>query len=111
MGEQFQSTPMPGFDPALPAPLVLPKVEGQPAMVICTAETFLPEPKDYRILSELKMPVGYTDGRTVVYLAIDNGQLEVLFPAEGAPPALDQAKFQALLDRMQAAMRGQNKPR
>jgi hypothetical protein len=110
-GDQYQRTPMPGFDPALPAPLVLPKVDGQPAMIICTVGTFLPEPKDYRILIELKMPVGYTDGRTIVYLGIDNGQLEFLFPAEGAPAALDQAKAQALLDRMQTAIQDQNKPR
>ena len=109
MGDQLQRTPMPGFDPAKPGPLALPKVGGQMGMILCSGGTVLPEPKDYRVPAELKMPIGYTDGQKEFYLAADNGQLEFLFDTEGPPP-IDQAKAQALLDQMQKAM-AQSKPR
>jgi hypothetical protein len=110
MGSEYQRTPMPGFDPAMPGPLILPEVDGQPSMVICAGASLLPEPKDYRVLNELRLPVGYTDGKAMVFLVIDRGQLKFAFPTEGAA-SLDQLKAQAMLDQMQTAMQDEISPR
>ena len=102
-GDRFARVPLPGFDPSSPAPLSVETPEGGTALILCRRGTIFPEPTDYRVPSELHLPLAITDERRVLYLEIVDGRLQASLRRGRASPDED-AEVMARVDEMQAAM-------
>ena len=105
-GDRYARVPLPGFDPASPAPLSVAKPEGGSALILCRRATVLPELSDYRVPAELHLPLALTDERRVLYLEIVDGRLQASLRRGQASPE-QEAELKARVDQMQAALQGQ----
>ena len=95
---------MRNFDPSNKA---VPLYPANPAdsidAVICERKSLVPEPTDYRVISEMRMPLAIRSGGVTVWLGAENGRLSVQVPA-GAVNAADQQAIKARVDELQKAM-------
>ena len=106
VGSQFTRTPLPGFDPATAAaPLSVPHAQGATALVLCHRGTIFPEPMDYRVPAEARVPLAITDDRRVLQLDLVDGRLGATFRRGSATPD-EEAEVKARVEAMQAAMQG-----
>jgi hypothetical protein len=100
---QYAETPLPGFDPAVTS-LPLPAVTAPGAvMIACIRTTIVPEVTDYRVLTELRLPLSIRAGQKTLFLGASGGKLQVGVPEGEATPE-DTKAVQARLDEMNAAM-------
>lgn len=95
---------MRSFDPSNKA---VPLYPADPAekieAVMCERKTLVPEPTDYRVISEMRLPLAIRSGTVTVWLGAENGRLSVQIPA-GAVSAADQQAIKARVDELQTAM-------
>jgi len=102
-GGQYAEQPLPGFEPALTS-LALPAIEAANAvMVVCLRTTIIPEVTDYRVLTELHLPLSIRAGNKTLFLGVSAGKLQAGFP-DGQATAEDAKVVQDRLDEMTAAM-------
>ena len=103
-GDQYAETTVPGFEPALTS-LPLPAVVAPGAvMVVCNRTTIIPEVTDYRVLSELRLPLSIRAGRRTVFIGVSGGRLQIGTP-DGQTVTPEETKaLQDRLDQMQTAM-------
>ena len=102
-GDKYAETPLAGFDPAATGQ-PLPAVTAAGAvMVVCTRTTIVPEVTDYRVLTELRLPLSITAGGKTLFLGASGGRLQAGAPGGQLSPE-DSAAVSARLDQMEAAM-------
>jgi hypothetical protein len=101
-GGQYAETPLVGFDPALTS-IPLPAVPAGAVMVVCNRATIIPEVTDYRVLTELRLPLSIRSGPKTLFLGAAGGKLQVGLPEGQATPE-DTKAVQDRLDEMQSAM-------
>jgi len=101
LGDQFVRSPLLSFDPSDTAKsLSLPQVDGTPSAVICNRSSIIPQPTDYRVLTELKLPLFIKVDQRAITLVIVNGQLQTMIAAGTLLPGEAEA-LQARLNEMQ----------
>jgi hypothetical protein len=106
-GDQNVETPLPGFDPGKNTPL--PPSAGGIA-VVCTRATIIPEVSDYRVLSEMHLPLMINARSKTILLRLSGGGVELGMP-EGQEATPDETKaLKDRLDQMAAAMRAKGPP-
>jgi hypothetical protein len=99
----YAETPLPGFDPAITS-APLPAVTMPNAiMVICNRATIIPEVTDYRVLTELRLPLAIRTGSKTVLLGASGGKLQVGLP-DGQVSPEDAKALEDRLAEMQTAM-------
>jgi hypothetical protein len=102
-GDQNLQTPLPGFDPGRNTPL--PPVPPNGVAVVCNRATIIPEVADYRVLSEMRLPLMINGGSKTILLRLSGGGVELGMP-EGQEATPEETKaLKARLDQMAAAMR------
>jgi hypothetical protein len=99
----YSETPLAGFDPArtsapLPAVTAINAV-----MVVCDRTTIIPEVTDYRILTELRLPLSIRAGQKALFLGAAGGKLQVGLP-DGAVTPEETKVIEDRLAEMQTAM-------
>jgi hypothetical protein len=72
-------------------------------MVVCNRATIIPEVTDYRVLTELRLPLSIRSGPKTLFLGAAGGKLQVGLPEGQATPE-DTKAVQDRLDEMQSAM-------
>jgi hypothetical protein len=103
VGAQYAETPLAGFDPAVTtAPLPAVTAPGA-VMVVFLRTTIVPEVTDYRVLTELRLPLSIKAGQKTLFLGASGGRLQVGTPGGEISPE-DAAAVHARLDQMDAAM-------
>jgi hypothetical protein len=102
--DQFTLVELPDFDPAvLSVPLVPPSPAENASAVICQRTTIVPLPDDYRVLTEMHLPLALSTDHATPWLMIEAGQLKVQFKDGEASPE-EMRALQARLDEMQTAL-------
>ena len=71
--------------------------------VMCERKTLIPEPTDYRVISEMHVPLAIRSDAVTVWLGAENGRLVVQVPA-GAVNDADQRAIKARVDELQKTM-------
>lgn len=100
---QYVETPLPGFDPAVTSQ-PLPAVTAPGAvMIVCIRTTIIPEVTDYRVLTELRLPLSIRAGPKTLFLGAAGGKLQIGVP-EGEATAEETKALRARLDEMNAAI-------
>ncbi|MGZ3276716.1 MAG: hypothetical protein ACXU82_01430 [Caulobacteraceae bacterium] len=103
---QYAEAPLAGFDPAVTtAPLPAVSAAGA-VMVVCNRATIIPEVTDYRVLTELRLPLSIRAGSKTLFLGASGGKLQVGMP-EGQATAEDTKAVQDRMDQMETAMQAQ----
>ncbi len=91
------------FDPAVTSK-PLPAVTAPGAvMIMCVRPTIVPEITDYRVLTELRLPLSINTGQRTLLLGASAGKLQIGLPDGAATPEETKA-LQNRLDEMNAAM-------
>jgi hypothetical protein len=72
-------------------------------MIMCVRGTIVPEVTDYRVITELRLPLSISTGQRTLLLGASKGKLQVGLPDGGATPEETKA-LQDRLDEMNAAM-------
>lgn len=104
VGDQYLATPLTAFDPANTAvPLPVPQADANVAMVLCNRTTIVPEITDYRVVTEMHLPLAIKAGDKSLFLGITNGKLQMGVPEGQSTPEEMQA-LRARADEMQLAM-------
>jgi hypothetical protein len=102
--DQFTLIDLPDFDPSiLSIPLLPPNTAENASAVICQRTTIVPLPHDYRVLTEMHLPLALRTDRTTLWLMIESGQLKVQFKDGQATPD-EMRALQERLDEMQSAL-------
>ncbi len=100
---QYSEIPLTGFDPAVTSQ-PLPAVTAPGAvMIMCVRTTIVPEVTDYRVLTELRLPLSISAGPKTLLLGASAGKLQIGLPDGAATPEETKA-LQDRLDEMNAAM-------
>jgi hypothetical protein len=100
---QYTETPLTGFDPAVTSQ-PLPAVTAPNAvMIMCVRTTIVPEVTDYRVITELRLPLSINTGQRALLLGASKGKLQIGLPDGAATPEETKA-LQDRLDEMNAAM-------
>jgi hypothetical protein len=100
---QYTEIPLTGFDPAVTSQ-PLPAVTAPNAvMIMCVRTTIVPEVTDYRVLTELRLPLSINTGQRTLLLGASKGKLQIGLPDGAATPEETKA-LQDRLDEMNAAM-------
>ncbi len=100
---QYTEIPLAGFDPAVTAQ-PLPAVTAPGAvMIACLRTTIIPEVTDYRVLTELRLPLTIRAGQKTLLLGASAGKLQIGLPDGPATPE-DTKALKDRLDEMEAAM-------
>jgi hypothetical protein len=100
---QYSEIPLAGFDPAVTSQ-PLPAVTAPGAvMIACIRTTIVPEVNDYRVLTELRLPLSIRAGQKTLLLGASAGKLQIGLPDGPATPEETKA-LQNRLDEMNAAM-------
>ena len=100
---QYTEIPLTGFDPAVTS-APLPAVTAPNAvMIACLRTTIVPEVTDYRVLTELRLPLTIRAGQKTLLLGASKGKLQIGLPDGAAAPEETKA-LQNRLDEMNAAM-------
>jgi hypothetical protein len=102
-GDQFIDTPLAGFDPAVTSTPLPPVTITGAVMVVCNRATIIPEVTDYRVLTELRLPLSIKAGQKTLFLGVSGGKLQVGMPDGQATPE-DTKAVQDRLDEMELAM-------
>jgi hypothetical protein len=109
-GDQYVGTPLPGFDPSVrTVRLPVLQANSNAAMVLCNRTTVVPEVTDYRVLTEMHLPLAISAGGKTVFLGATNGQLQMGVP-EGQLTADETKAIQDRIDEMQTAIAGPARP-
>lgn len=109
-GDQFVGTPLPGFDPSVKSVrLPAPQAGSNAAMVLCNRTTIIPQVTDYRILTEMHLPLAISAGGKTVFLGASKGRLQMGVP-DGALTADETEALRNRIDEMQTAMAEPAKP-
>jgi hypothetical protein len=99
----YAETPLAGFDPAVTsAPLPAVTVAGA-LMVVCNRTTIIPEVTDYRVLTELRLPLAIRTGAATVLLGASGGKLQIGLPDGQVSPG-DTKALEDRLAEMQTVM-------
>jgi len=99
----YAETPIAGFDPAVTtAPLPAVTV-ANPLMVLCNRATIIPEVTDYRVLTELRLPLSIKAGQRTLFLGAAAGKLQVGLP-DGQVTPEETKTLEDRLGEMQTAM-------
>lgn len=99
----YAETPLAGFDPAVTsAPLPAVTTAGV-VMVVCDRTTIIPEITDYRVLTELRLPLSIRAGARTLFLGASGGKLQVGLPDGQVTPEDTKALEDRMAD-MQTAM-------
>jgi hypothetical protein len=106
-GDSFAWQELPGLDPANRSlPLSPPSADAHAQAVVCTRDSVVPEPTDYRVLLDMKLPLSlHVSGREPLWLELRNGQLIV------RAPNLSPEEAQATQDRVNEMQRYFLRPR
>jgi hypothetical protein len=100
---QYTEIPLAGFDPAVTSQ-PLPAVTAPGAvMVACLRTTIVPEVTDYRVLTELRLPLSIRAGQKTLLLGASAGKLQIGLPDGPTTPEETKA-LRDRLDEMNAAM-------
>jgi hypothetical protein len=100
---QYSEIPLTGFDPAVTSqPLPAITTPGA-VMIMCVRTTIVPEVTDYRVLTELRLPLSINTGQRSLLLGASAGKLQIGLPDGPASPEETKA-LQNRLDEMNAAM-------
>jgi hypothetical protein len=102
-GDQYAEQPLPGFDPAVTSQPLPPITAANAAMIVCIRTTIIPEVTDYRVLTELRLPLSIRVGQKTLFLGASGGKLQAGMP-EGEATAEDTKAVQDRLDEMNDAM-------
>jgi hypothetical protein len=103
VGDQYIETPLAGLDPASPAPLPVLQANAGAVMVICGRPTIVPEIADYRVLTEMHLPLAIRSGGKTLFLGVKGGQIQFAIPDGDATPE-EMSALRARRDQMQDAM-------
>jgi hypothetical protein len=99
----YAETPLPGFDPALTSAPLPAVTMANAMMVVCNRATIVPEVTDYRVLTELRLPLAIRAGSKTVLLGASGGKLQVGLP-DGPVSPEDTKALEDRLAEMQTAM-------
>ena len=99
----YAETPLPGFDPALTSAPLPAVTMANALMVVCNRTTIVPEVTDYRVLTELRLPLAIRSGSKTVLLGVSGGKLQVGLPDGQVSPEETKA-LEDRLAEMQTAM-------
>ena len=101
IGEQYVDTPLANFNPAAAAPLPAPAANA--VLVVCNRATIVPELSDYRVLTEMHLPLAIKDGKRTLFLGAANGKLQIgVQDGEVAPAEVEALRTR--IDEMEDAM-------
>ncbi len=101
IGEQYVDTPLANFNPAASGPLPAPAANA--VLVVCTRATIVPELSDYRVLTEMHLPLAIKDGKRTLFLGAANGKLQIgIQDGEVAPAEVEALRTR--IDEMEDAM-------
>lgn len=107
-GDNNVETPLPGFDPGRNTPL--PPVPPSGVAVVCDRATFIPEVADYRVLTEMHLPLMINAGSKTILLRLSGRGVELGMP-EGQEATAEETKaLKARLDQMAEAMQAKAPP-
>ena len=102
-GDGYTETPLVGFDPAnTSVALPVPAPGTSPAMVSCNRTTIIPEVTDYRILTEMHLPLAIVAGSRTLLLGATSGRFQVGLP-DGQVTTAEKTALQDRLDQMETA--------
>jgi hypothetical protein len=99
----YAETPLPGFDPALTSTPLPAVTMANAVMVVCNRTTIVPEVNDYRVLTELRLPLAIRAGSRTILLGASGGKLQVGLP-DGQVSPEDTKAIEDRLAEMQTAM-------
>jgi hypothetical protein len=99
----YAETPLAGFDPAVTSAPLPAVTIANPVMVVCNRATIIPEVTDYRVLTELRLPLAIRTGARTVLLGASGGKLQIGLP-DGQISAEDTKALEDRLAEMQTAM-------
>jgi hypothetical protein len=104
LGEQYVEAPLAGFDPSL-ASQPLPSVQASSGaqMVLCNRPTIVPQVSDYRVLTEMHLPLAIRSGAKTLFVGVKDGRVQLALP-EGDATAEEMTALRARQDEMQTAM-------
>ena len=100
---QYTEIPLAGFDPAVTSQPLPPVTAPGAVMIVCMRATIVPEITDYRVLTELRLPLSINTGQRTLLLGASAGKLQIGLPDGAATPEETKA-LQNRLDEMNAAM-------
>jgi hypothetical protein len=101
----YSETPLPGFDPAATSAPLPAVTMANAVMVVCNRATIVPEVTDYRVLTELRLPLAIRAGSQTILLGASAGKLQVGLPDGQVSPEQTKA-IEDRLAEMQTAMAG-----
>jgi hypothetical protein len=99
----YAEVPLPGFDPALTSAPLPAVTMTNAVMVVCNRTTIIPEVTDYRVLTELRIPLAIRTTSKTVLLGASGGKLQVGLP-DGQVSPEDTKALEDRLAEMQTAM-------
>lgn len=99
----YAETPLAGFDPAVTSAPLPAVTVANPLMVLCNRTTIIPEVTDYRVLTELRLPLSIRAGQRTLFLGASGGKLQVGLP-DGQVTPEETKTLEDRLDEMQTAM-------
>jgi len=99
----YTETPLANFDPAVTSAPLPPVTAANALMVLCNRTTIIPEVTDYRVLTELRLPLSIRAGTRTLFLGASAGKLQVGLP-DGQVTADDRKALEDRLAEMQTAM-------
>jgi hypothetical protein len=99
----YAETPIAGFDPAITSAPLPALTVANPLMVLCNRTTIIPEVTDYRVLTELRLPLSIRAGARTLFLGASGGKLQVGLP-DGQVTPEETKTLEDRLDEMQTAM-------
>ena len=99
----YAETPIAGFDPAVTSSPLPAVTIANALMVLCNRTTIIPEVTDYRVLTELRLPLSIRAGQRTLFLGASGGKLQVGLP-DGQVTPEETKSLEDRLDEMQTAM-------
>ena len=99
----YTETPLAGFDPAVTSAPLPAVTAANAVMVVCDRTTIIPEVTDYRVLTELRLPLSIRAGQRALFLGAAGGKLQVGVP-DGQVSPEDTKALENRLAEMQTAM-------
>jgi hypothetical protein len=107
-GDQYVESPLVGFEPQTTSkPLPVVQANSGAQMVLCNRSTIVPELTDYRVLTEMRLPLAIKSGAKTLFLGVKDGQVQFALPDGDATP--DEMKaLSARQTEMRTAMAGKS---
>jgi hypothetical protein len=99
----YAETPLQGFDPALTSAPLPAVTVANALMVLCNRTTIIPEVTDYRVLTELRLPLSIRAGSRTLFLGASAGKLQIGLP-DGQVTPEDTKALEDRLAEMQTVM-------